>query len=679
MFTPTTVWENRANWTRNIESRPLAASFNFSQLGFPPSLYAASTVPGFPGTSVGLFPGFGYSGGDYIPFDSFQIFSTVSHTAGKHSLAAGADLRLYKENTFRYGNSSGTYSFGLNGGQGWTNGPNDNSSAARIGQELASMLLDLPTTGSFDVNSKQTTQAKYYAFFIQDNYRVAPKLTLNLGLRYEQDLPTTESENESINGFNTSVTSTINAQAQAAFAANPVPGVTFPTLMGGLTYASPNNRNIYQTKADNFSPRFGFAWTPEPNMSLRGGMGIFNNSVGRLDPIATGYNQTTTVSASQNGYLTPYSTLDNPFPTGLIPAVGNALGLATNLGAAASFYAPKVLNDYAVRWDIDLQQELPGKILFEMGYVGEHGVHVSITRNLDPVPTQYLPVGQVYNVVARNNLTANVANPFAGLLPGTTLNGSTVQKQQLLLPYPQYLSVSESSTPAGSSLFDELEARLERRMSHGVRFLVNYSWSKKLDKVSYLNPQDAAPEKRISADDRPQHLVVAATWELPFGENRQFNPGVRFVNYLISGWNLTSIYTYQPQGARLAWGDVIFLGGSGNLNDLQVNPHAVKGAFNTNLFDTSANQPLTGYHIRTLPTQVAHARTDGINALDMSIIKANRITEKLHAQLRADFFNALNHPNFAAPNLTPTSSAFSTITSQANLPRTIQMGLRLVF
>jgi len=122
------------------------------------------------------------------------------------------------------------------------------------------------------------------------------------------------------------------------------------------------------------------------------------------------------------------------------------------------------------------------------------------------------------------------------------------------------------------------------------------------------------------------------------------------------------------------------LKGIPSLRDLQVDPHNIHAAFDTSKFDTTTNQPLSGYHIRTLPTQVSNARQDGINSLDMSIIKANRITERLNAQLRADFFNALNHPNFNGPNLSPTSGkAFGTITSQANLPRTIQLGLRLAF
>ncbi|HEU5342399.1 carboxypeptidase regulatory-like domain-containing protein [Edaphobacter sp.] len=678
MFSANTIWENRFNWSRNTESRPLAASFDFSKLGFPPALAAASTTPGFPVTSGTKFVDFGYSKGDYIPYDSFQYFSMVSHTMGKHSLSFGADLRLSKEYSFRYGNSSGLYQFSLNKGQGWTNGPFDNSGAATIGQEFASMLLGLPTAGSFDINGKQISQAKYYAFFVQDNYRLLKNLTLNLGLRYERDLPTTERNNEGVIGFDASATNPINAQAQENFAANPVSGVNFPSpLTGGLVFASANHRGMYQTTATNFSPRIGFAYSRVTTMSLRGGFGIFNNSVGRMDPIATGFNQTTQLQASLDGYLTPNGTLSDPFPTGLILPPGGSLGLQTNLGQAVSFYPSKVLNDYAERWNLDFQQQLLAGVLFEVGYVGEHGVHVGVSRNIDYVPAQYLNVGQSRNPAVYANLTANVANPFKGIA-NSAMNGSTTTRQQLLMTYPQFTSVMMSGFPAGNSLFHALEARVEKRMSGGVRFLVNYEWSKRLERVAYLNPQDSAPEKRISSDDRPQHLVASGTWELPFGQGRRYRVGVPVAGYLASGWNLTSIFTYQPQGAPLSWGDVIYKGTS--LNNLRVNPHAPDGAFDVTQFDrVSGDQPVTGTHIRTLPTQVAHARQDGIVALDMSLIKNNRITERVNAQLRADFFNALNHPSFSAPNLSPTSSAFGTITSQANLPRTIQLGVRVAF
>lgn len=678
IFSPNWVWENRLNWTRNTEERPLAAKVDPSTLGFPASLASASTHPGFPVTNLPGYVNFGYSKGDNIPFDSYQIFSIVNHTAGKHSVEIGADLRLYRESSFRFGNSTGLYAFGLNGGQGWTNGPYDNSSAAPIGQELASMLLGLPTSGSFDVNTSETTSAKYYALFVQDNYRILPALTLNLGLRFEHDFPTVESHNKAVNGFDFSAVSPINADAQAAFAANPVPGVDFPALQGGLTFADSSHRDMYQTKTFNFSPRVGFAWSPYKETAVRGGFGIFNDSVGRSDAIAPGFNQTTQLQASLDGYLTPYATLSNPFPDGLTTPPGSSEGLSTYLGQSVSFYPNDRVNSYSVRWNVDIQQNLPGNTLFELAYVGNHGTHLGVTKDLDHVPAQYLNVGQVRDASVINNLTAKVANPFAGLLPGTSLDGSTVQKKQLLLPYPQYSDVSISDDPIGSSYYDAMQVRLEKRMSHEVRFLLNYSWSKKIDRVSFLNPQDAAPEKRISSDDRPQHFVGSGTWMLPFGEGREFNPNIKGMTYIVSGWNLTGVYSYQPDGAPLSWGDVIYLGS--NLNDLRVNPHDVNGAFDTSKFDrVSGDQPVSGDHIRTLPSQVAHARADGINSLDLSLEKSSRITERLQAQLRADFFNALNRPQFSNPNLSPTSSGFGKITSQANLPRTIQVGLRLVF
>ncbi len=625
-------------------------------------------------TSLPYYVSYGYSKGQYEPFDAFQVFSMLNRTLGRHSVEVGADGRLEKTWSLSDGNSAGSYTFG---GTGWTNGPLSTSGGA-VGQDLAALEMGLPTSGSFDLNTNETSSAKFLALFVQDNFRFLPNLTLNLGLRYEHDFPTVESNNRAVNGFASGTVSPINAAAQAAFAAHPVAGITFPTLMGGLVFATPSDRAYYQTKLDNFSPRLGFAWTPLAQTSIRGGFGIFNDYVGRQDAIAPGFNQTTSMQVTTNSYLTPATTLSNPFPAGLTQPPGNSLGLSTFLGQAVSFYAPEVRNDYAVRWDLDIQRSLPANTLVEIGYVGAHLARLPVSKSLSYVPASYLNVGQARVASVVNFLSAAVANPFAGLLPGTTINGSTVAQSQLLLQYPQYTGVTETSAPIGSSMYDMLEMRIEKRMSHGVRFLANYALSKKLDRTDFLNPQDANLEKRISPDDRPQHLVISGTWELPFGEKRRFNTAFPVANYLISGWNLTEIYTLQPDGAPFAWGDVIYNGSS--LNNLKVNPHNVMTTFDVTQFDqASADQPVTGDHIRTLPTQVTHARADGINSLDLSISKSNRITEKVQAQLRCDAFNSLNHPQFSAPSLTPTSSTFSTISSQANLPRQIQLSFKLNF
>lgn len=678
MFSSSLVWNNRVNWTRNVESRPLP-QVDISGLGFPSSLASKMTSSAFPATSGTNYVDFGYAKGDLKPFDSFQYFTMLNYMRGRHSLEFGADLRLHKGGYNSFGYPTGLYTFSASSSEAWTNGPYDNSSSAGMGQQLASMMIGLPTTGQIDVNVAATTSAKYFALFVQDNWRVRPHLTLNLGVRYEHDQPTTESHNKSVSGFDTTTVSPINSAVQTAFAANPASSVTLGTIVGGLMFANATSPALYQTTADNFSPRIGFAWSPQAKSSVRGGFGLFNDSVGRVDPIQTGFNQTTQLVASNDSYLTPYATLSNPFPAGLTTAPGSSKGLATYIGQSVSAYAAKQLNAYSLRFDLDLQKELPHNILVEVGYVGNHGVHLQLSKSMNGVPSSYLNVGQSRDATVINFLTAAVPNPFIGLAPGTTMNTSTtVQRMQLLLPYPQFTGVTLTNLPAGSSIFHEFEARVEKRMSHGVRFLANYSWSKKLDRLSYLNAQDVKPEKRISADDRPQHLTVSATYELPFGKSRRFNPQIPVANYVISNWNLSGIWSYQPQGAPLSWGDIIYKGT--NLNDLKVSPHNVKKAFDTTMFDmASADQPVTGDHLRTLPSQVTHARQDGINSFDFSLVKACQITARLKAQLRSDFFNAMNHPQFSAPSLTPTSSAFGTITSQANLPRTIQVSLRLAF
>ena len=674
-FNPSTVLNTRLNWTRNVEWRGTPSDgFNFSQLGFPASLAAASPRLGFPIVSGTGYTDFGYNGWNRNPFDSFQIFSTMNRIVGRHSLKFGADMRLYRQSSIAFSNSSGNYGFALSGGQGWTNGPLDNSAASPLGQSMASLLLGLPTNGNFDLNSAQTSQAGYYALFLQDDFRVSSSLTLNAGLRYERDLPTVERYNRSVNGFDLTTPSPIGAQALAAYARSPIPELPasqFKTV-GGLTFAGANNRGLYETGAHNFSPRLGLAWQHGKNV-VRAGTSVFFDSIGRSSINQSGFNQKTQMTVSTDGFLTPYATLSNPFPDGLLQPPGASLGLATFLGQSVSYNLARRSNPYSIRWDLDIQRELPGKIVAEIGYIGNHGVHLAATQQLDAVPRQYLSTSVIRDNAVVNNLTANVTNPFSGLLPGTSLAGTTVQKQQLLLPYPHFTGLSLGSIPIGSSYFHMFEARMEKRFSHGVQFLANYSWSKTLDRTSRLNDTDPYLEKRISPDDRPQRVVASAMWELPFGKGKAVNTAVPVVGRLIRGWTASGIYVYQPGGAPLAWGNVIYLGG-----DLNLQPHNPDRAFDTTRFDIkSADQP--SLNIRTFSSQFANLRQDGINQFDLSVVKNNPIREKVNLQYRCDFFNALNHPTFAAPNLSPTNASFGIITSQANIPRSIQMALRLVW
>ncbi|MEJ7605858.1 MAG: TonB-dependent receptor [Bryobacteraceae bacterium] len=262
-FSPTLLLNTRVNWTRFEEPRPnFSAGFDMTTLGFPASLRAASPKETLPAVIIERFTGIGDSGGVELPFDSYQIFSTATKIAGRHTLKAGLDLRWMRESGIDFGYGSGSYVFGTN----WTRGPFDNSTSAPLGQDFASFLLGMPTAGGFDRNSFRTNQAAYYAFFLQDDFRIKPNLTFNIGLRYERDLPTTERFNRSVNGFDPAIANPVSAAAGAAYNLAPIPEIPVGQFRapGGLLFANNDNRHIYKTNAKYFDPRFGCldSWIP---------------------------------------------------------------------------------------------------------------------------------------------------------------------------------------------------------------------------------------------------------------------------------------------------------------------------------------------------------------------------------------------------------------------------------
>ncbi len=672
-FSPTTVLNTRFNWTRFTEGNsPPSLGFDFVKLGLPSYMAAASTRKVLPQASFSAFTSLGAGGGNVTPFDSFQIFSSLTKIRGVHSLKFGVDLRLYRESSAAFGNSSGSLLFGTD----LTRGPLDNSAPAPLGQDLASFLLGFPSGGNFDVNTYRTNQAGYYALFLQDDYRVKSNLTLNLGLRFERDLATTERYNRSVNGFAFSTPSPIESAARAAYALSPIPEVPVSQFQvrGGLLFASPQDRNIYSTQSGYFSPRFGFAWTPRGpggKTVLRGGAGVFAFPIVTTGVNQLGFSQSTQVAGSLDGGLTPFATLANPFPTGILQPTGPDLRVF--LGSSAQFYNTAPLNPYSIRWTLNIQRELLHGTVFELGYIGNHSVHLALDRRLNFVPRQYLSALPTRDQAAIDRLTGNVSNPFQGQLPGTTLNGSSVQRQQLLLPFPQFTGVLVQSVNDGSSYFHAVQARLERRFSRGFQLLGSYQFSRLMEKLSRLNESDPFLEKRVSGDDHPHRVVINGVWELPFGKSTAVGGRAGSVLHRVIGdWVLNGIYTFQS-GAALEWGNVIYLGG-----DLKWDPRNVDLALDVTRFNRIPAQQLAS-NIRTFPSRFSNLRQDGTNNVDCSIIKNFLIKESLRLQYRAEFFNTLNHPSFRAPQLSPTSSAFGTITARSTVERRTQMALRLTW
>jgi hypothetical protein len=255
------------------------------------------------------------------------------------------------------------------------------------------------------------------------------------------------------------------------------------------------------------------------------------------------------------------------------------------------------------------------------------------------------------------------------------LNGATVALSQLVLPFPQFPvnGVTMQDSGAGSSYFHSFNVRLQKRFTHGLTLINNFMWNKLIERAAYLNPSDLTPEKRISSDSRPLREVAAATYQLPIGRGQRLDLGSRPLNALLGGWAFNGILTFQS-GPPLSWGNVIYYGGP-----LHLNSHQPDGpTFALNQFNMVSNQQLSD-NVRTFDTQFNNLRRDPTKNLDLSALKRFSLGERKYLQIRFETFNITNRVTFGAPQLSPTNSAFGLISSQANTPRRIQMGARLVW
>jgi Carboxypeptidase regulatory-like domain len=697
---PTTVIDVRVNWTRYIENHSSPADgVDPSSLGFPSYIDGTSEFKMLPyitfmSTSVSAgarasYEPLGYNGDGTNFNDIFQAFGEVTKIHGNHTIKIGGDAREYRWSAYTFGNPSGTYSFT----GAWTNDPAA-SNTTIFGQDLAQFLLGIPTGGSLDLNTQSTVQNKYMGVFVNDDWRVRSNLTLNLGLRFDHDFPENERFNRVVTGFDPTAQNSVAGPAMVAYQANPqptVPASSF-TAFGGLTYPAGGNRDIFQDHSHILSPRFGFAWTPHiwgDKTVIRGGAGILvdpielGGSQGSGGTNQEGFSQQTTVPTPAT-LIGPLATLSNPFPNGFLAPSGSSKGPNTFLGTAISFFDPNIVNPYTMRWELSVQRQLPGQMVLEVAYIGSHTVHEPINTQINYIPRADLSTSLVRNNAIITQETGTVPNPFKGLIPSvSSFNGSTIALDQLQVQYPEFPIATYSSSPgsgitmqnnpAGEGIYESLNVRLQKRYGHGLILINNFIWNRLEDTLAYLNPSDPAPEKRVSSDSRPLRNVFLATYQLPIGRGRKLNLNSRVLDSLVGGWQASGVYTLQS-GPVLTWGDYIYYGGLLNLQNNQPNGLA----FNTAQFNTVSAQQLAD-NIQTLDLQFNNLRRNHTSEIDTSMDKNFRFGERRYVQIRFEAFNLQNRVTFGAPNTSPTSSAFGTISSQANTPRRLETAIRLVW
>jgi hypothetical protein len=640
------------------------ASLGFSQT------FAQEAIAWFPKFNWASYEGAGAQPSYVSPIAQTHSFqSSVSKIRGPHSLKAGGEFRLIRSNSPVPGYAAGNFSFDPT-----FTGANPLQIQPSSGNSLASFLLGTPQTGFIQVNSEPARQEKLFSLYLQDDIRVTRKLKINLGLRWDYLGPLTDRFNELGRGFDMQSASPLQ-----------VPGLA---LHGGLLFSGAGGqpRGIFNAKYHNFGPRAGAAYELGRHTVLRGGYALVYAQTWDDPGNAPGFSQTTNmVTSIQTGI--PANTLTNPFPTGILQPVGASQGLLTALGQNLQFAYPDRAVPYTHQFSFEIQRELPKDFLFAVGYVGSRIHDLSVSKQINEVSASSLQLGAAA-------LTANVPNPMAGLIPGTSLTGATIQQQQLLRPFPQFGTINETNISIGRSSYNAAQFLLYKRLSYGLNLSVAYTISKQIDQTNFANPQDTRLEKVIAAWDMPRNLQINGVYELPFGKGKPLGssaPGP--VRWFMSGWEVSALARIQT-GFPLA-----FPANALNAVPTGVNP-ALPNPSLTQWFNTctqlangttrgceagqqvawTIRQPFT---LQTWSSRLSTVRLPPIRNLDASVMKNTYIHERFDLLFRVDFINATNTPQFfSGPVADINSGNFGRISGamdQSNLPRFIQFSMKFRF
>ncbi len=645
--------------------------YDLSTLGISSAGMAYQTFPGvsFSDSYTGLQAG----AGSQTSGDTFGSGSAILSTViGKHDLHFGFQgelTRYYAQSPF-----SGLGNFNFDRRFTQKNSVNTAVGADPFsGNALASLLLGYPSGGSYGNQVSVAIQQIYQAYFIEDNWRVSPNLTFNLGLRWDYEAPYTERHNQLNTGFCTTCTNPLQASVSGL------------TLRGGLQFASSSNRGYYRSEYGRFQPRFGVSYQlPERTRTVvHTGVGLFY--VNSLEgPLTQGFSATTNYVAT-NDNTHPATSFASPFPSGVNPPTGSSLGLATQIGQGITFPAPNYVNPRILQWTLSTQTELPGNMVLQLAYAGNRTWDWEVSKNINALPAQYYnqgPAGITY-------LQTPVPNPMAGQIPTNgTLNGATIQRQFLLLPFPEFGGVTESFIPSGGALYNALQVTVNKRMSHHLNVLGTFSWSKMMDSAQYLNAQDPAP---IRYEDSLPNLRgnLAVIYQLP-----AFSNSPAFVRSIIGGWQANGIlrayngYLLNNPGGmtklsnpRLAhptysrFFNTCYLNAAGAMVMTTNNAPGCDSASSTPAFQQHYAFTLSDTGpVMTGVRQRVHPDTD------VSLFKVFKIHERATFEIRGEFFNVLNTPNFGSPGGSPGSSSYGVVTrNQLNDPRLGQLTARFNF
>ncbi len=678
---PTTIVSARLGFARTLfvfDNQGLG--FLPSSLGLPKDIDAAVDRQMFPRFSASGYVGLGGNDHRWNAFMTYTALANLTKIRGAHALKAGFEGRMIRVNVWE-ARDAGSFSFGA----GFTQGRDPNTASSTAGNGLASLLVGTGSGNLIQAWKNVAAQSFYLAGYIQDDWRVTPKLTLNLGLRYDLDTPRTERYNR-INYFDPFAPSPLARQVPQ-----------FPNLRGGLVFVGVDGNSRYQCIMDknNFAPRLGLAYQLTPRTVIRAGYGhLFGlssqSAQGTVGPF--GFRTENPWIGSLDG-ITPFNLLRNPYPQGFRPPPGASEGLLTQTGANIQAVLQENPTPWSMQWNFTIQRELPSNILLEVAYVGTRGLQLSRNgeggldiNQLDPA---HMALGSTLNQL--------VPNPFFGIVDRGVFVSQQVSRAQLLRPYPQFTSIIPLFSSGSSSTYHALQATTNKRFSRGLQFEGSYTWAKSLDNgESHQNSYNVRDSRSLSDIDLAHRFVMSWVYELPFGRGRHFGGSASgVVNFLLGGWQVNGITTFQtgtPLGLSASNTAGLFnpttrannIGKSGKFSGPV--HERLNAYFNNQPCPSATNPQATGVYCQppaftfgNVSPRLPDIRNDGVRNFDLSVFKEFAPLERVKVQFRAEFLNAFNTPRFGGPNTSVTSSSFGVISGQANAPRQIQFGLKLLW
>ncbi|MBI4908752.1 MAG: TonB-dependent receptor [Acidobacteria bacterium] len=594
----------------------------------------------------------------------YSALSTWTKLTGKHATKFGLDYRLARNsNVAPGGNATASFATGPTFTQ---SDPFNRNAANTSGSGMATMLLGLADSGNFGFNSPTSVQNHYSGLFVQDDWKVTSKLTVNLGLRYELETPYTERYDR--NSYKFDETAQLPVR---------VPGLD---LRGGILFAGINgNPRAISPDRNNFGPRFGFAYQLLPKTVIRGGYGLFYSTIA-LNTSFFGtlnvFNAQTSFVGSSDGGATALTTLANPFPTGLQQPIGTSVGLMAQVGDALAFFDDKRLNPYNQQWQFAIQRELPSQMVLEVAYMGMHSIKQIESFNLNEKPDRYLALGR-----AENNAVGNV---FLNVLPATSTlgRGATITQSRLWPRFPQYTTLTLQGANTGRALYHSLQTKLDKRLTRGLNFLFAYTFSRTMDNntTSIINERHY---RAVSPFDQKHVMRLAFTYKMPF--EFQGNGMNRLWRQVAGGWAMSGFGTLSsgvPLSVSQANGRPLRVANprlEGPIN--QRLGDSVQGGRVTNpFFNTSAFLALPDqYTISPEPPALDDLRAPGARSLNAALFKTFPLRERLRVEVRLEGTGVTNTPNFGAPGTNMNQAATFGVINSAGGNRAMQASMRLVF